>query len=77
MNKVREERLKRGWSQTVLSTKTLIAQSDLSNIETGKRIPCAGWRLRIAKAFKVPAEMLFGGDDHGGKPPQKTSVGNS
>jgi transcriptional regulator with XRE-family HTH domain len=67
MNRVREERLKRGWSQTVLSSKTLIAQSDLSLIENGRRFVCAGWRVKLAKAFKVPVETLFGNDDADGE----------
>ena len=59
MNKLREERLKRGMSQTKLCMATGIAQSDLSAIENGRKVPHAGWRLRIARALKVDAETLF------------------
>ena len=57
---LREERLKQGLSQTLLSAKTLIAASDLSAIETGRKVPHRGWRKRIAKALKVSEETLFG-----------------
>jgi transcriptional regulator with XRE-family HTH domain len=56
---LREERKRRGWSQTRLSALTNIAQSDLSAIENGRRVPGAGWRRRLAEAFGLPEADLF------------------
>jgi transcriptional regulator with XRE-family HTH domain len=62
MNKLlKEERLKRGWSQVALSIKTGgISPSDLSAIENGKKIPYPGWRRRIARALNMDEKTLFG-----------------
>jgi transcriptional regulator with XRE-family HTH domain len=69
-NRVRSTRIKRGLSQTRLSALTLIAQSDISAIERGRRAPGAGWRQRLADALEVSERELFptgarprGGDD--------------
>lgn len=61
MNTLKEERRKRGWSQVMLSMKTGgIAPSDLSAIENGKRVAYPGWKKRIARAFRMDADELFG-----------------
>jgi len=60
-NAVRQERLKRGWSQVYLSRMTDgIAPADISAIEHGKRLVHPGWQKRIAKAFGMTVEELFG-----------------
>lgn len=59
--RVREERLRRGWSQNHLAALTRIGQADISAIENGRRYPGAGWRRRLAQVFGVPEEELFGG----------------
>jgi transcriptional regulator with XRE-family HTH domain len=66
MNRLREEREKLGLSQTKLCMLTGIAQSDLSALECGRKLPHAGWRVRIARALKVDAETLFGSNDSQG-----------
>jgi transcriptional regulator with XRE-family HTH domain len=58
-NPLREERLRRGWTQVKVCTLTGIAPSDLSLIERGLRPAFPGWRRRIAEAFGVPPEQLF------------------
>jgi transcriptional regulator with XRE-family HTH domain len=63
MNTLRAERLKRGWSQTKLSMLTGIAQSDLSAVENGRKLPHAGWRARLARALELPIDALFGKQD--------------
>lgn len=57
--RMREERLKRGWSLTRLSGKTGIAAGDLSAVERGLRVAFPGWRRRIARAFRMSARDLF------------------
>ena len=60
-NTVRQERLRRGWSQVYLSILTGgISPSDLSAIERGKKIVHPGSRKRISKALGVSPEDLFG-----------------
>lgn len=57
---IRKERIRRRWTQTHLSALTGIAQSDLSAIENGRRVPGAGWRRRLGEVFALPEEKLFG-----------------
>jgi putative transcriptional regulator len=59
-NRVRELRSERGWSQTVLTIKTRLTQSILSRIENGKLEPHPGWKRRIARAFGLSVESVFG-----------------
>ncbi|NPV80169.1 MAG: helix-turn-helix transcriptional regulator [Firmicutes bacterium] len=59
MLRLREERLKRGWSLTQLTMRTAIDTAALSKIERG-RWPCGpAWRRRIAEAFGMAEEELF------------------
>ena len=57
--KLREERIRRGWSLTELTRRTGIATSDLSQIERGLRFAHPGWRRRIARALELPESQLF------------------
>lgn len=62
MIRLREERLRRGLSQTKLSIMTGIASTDISAIENGWKKPFPGWKKRIAGALEVEdseAEWLF------------------
>ena len=62
MTKLREMRKEKGWSLTLLTAKTLIGASDLSQIELGHRTCFPGWRKRLAKAFKCSEQEIFGND---------------
>jgi len=57
--RLREERVRRGWSQSRVAALTKISQADLSCIERGLRYPSPGWRLRLSLAFDLPEEILF------------------
>ena len=59
---MKEERLRRGWSQTRVSQLTGIASADVSAIERGVRPAFPGWRRRLAEAFEVSEDRLFGPD---------------
>jgi ribosome-binding protein aMBF1 (putative translation factor) len=62
MLRLREERQRRGLSQTKLSGMTGIASTDISAIENGWKKPFPGWKKRIARALGVhgtEAERLF------------------
>lgn len=57
--RLREERLRRGWTLTYVTQITGISSSDLSQIELGKRYAFRGWRERLARAYGLPPEDLF------------------
>jgi len=59
MLRLREERLKRGWSLARVCQLTGIAESNISAIERGLIPAYAGWQRRIAQAFDMPASKLF------------------
>ena len=57
--KLRSERERRGWSLTRVTALTGIATNDLSMLERGLRPAFPGWRRRLARAFRLPASVLF------------------
>jgi transcriptional regulator with XRE-family HTH domain len=57
--KVRAERLRRRWSQTVLGARAGMSASDISRIETGRLLPYPRQISRLARALKLdPAQVL-------------------
>jgi transcriptional regulator with XRE-family HTH domain len=58
-NRLREERLRRGWSLTRVTVATGIAAGDLSLLERGLRPAFPGWRRRLAAAFEMSEAELF------------------
>jgi len=58
--RLREERIRRGWSQTQVSMLTGISSPDLSAIERGVRPAFPAWRRRLALAFDMSEKELFG-----------------
>ena len=66
MNRLKETRSTRGFSQLTLAKLTNIAPTDISRIENGWLYPYPGWRKRLAKALFVTEQELFpteGGSD--------------
>jgi putative molybdopterin biosynthesis protein len=64
-NRVRNARLERGLSMTELCKRVEISRQALSAIESNHYQPNVVVALRIAEAFGVPVEALFGQDDTG------------
>jgi putative molybdopterin biosynthesis protein len=64
-NRVRNARLERGLSVTELCKRAEISRQALSSIESDRYQPNVMVALRIAEAFGVPVETLFGQDDTG------------
>ena len=62
MTKLRELRKQKGWSLTRLTAMTLIAPSDICQVELGQRTCFPSWRKRLARAFQVTEKELFGDD---------------
>ena len=59
MLRVRSERLRRGWSQTVLAYHARLSASDVSRIENGMQRPYPKQATALAKALEIPvAELL-------------------
>lgn len=50
----------KGWTQYKLSRESDLAQSMLTNIETGKRTPHARSLIKLANALGVSSDYLLG-----------------
>lgn len=59
MNKLKEIRNEKGFSQLRLAMLTGIAPGDISRIENGWIRPYTGWRKRLARALGTPETQLF------------------
>lgn len=57
---LKEERLKRQWSQSVLADKLHITRNALSNFENGKREPKGDLLKALAEIFGVSMDYLVG-----------------
>jgi transcriptional regulator with XRE-family HTH domain len=58
-SRIREERIKRGWSQHALGMRCGLPVPTISGIERGRVYAWPGWRRRLAMAFKLPEAELF------------------
>ena len=58
-NRVREERLRRGWSQDVLAARAGLSRAGVSAVETSRLVPSAAAALALAAAFGCRVEDLF------------------
>jgi XRE family transcriptional regulator, regulator of sulfur utilization len=65
--RIRTERQRRGWSQTVLGARAGMATSEVSRIETGRLRPYPNQLRRLAKALDVPADELLKPSSDGGE----------
>lgn len=59
-NKVQEYRWKRGWSQEQLARKSGVPRSTIHAVENGIRVPSVHIALKLAAAFSVSVNDLFG-----------------
>lgn len=60
MNRLKELRLERGYSQIAMQMKTGIDQSDYSKLETGKRTFTLEQCIKIACALNTSMDYLVG-----------------
>jgi ribosome-binding protein aMBF1 (putative translation factor) len=56
--RMKDERLKRGWSQVVLAFHTNIGVADISRIESGRMVPYPAQAERLAKVLGIQPEEL-------------------
>ncbi len=61
--RVKEFRLKKGWSQEELAEKIGIKRQAVYDIESGRYLPNTGIALRLARVFGCPVETLFVEDE--------------
>lgn len=59
---IRTEREKRGWSQLYLADLIGVTQGYIGHLERGYKIPNAGMIVRLADAFNISIDRLFGRD---------------
>jgi len=60
VTKLRSERVRRGWSLLEVARRTGITPGDVSMVERGLRPAFPGWRRRLARAFQMSEQALFG-----------------
>lgn len=58
-NRVKEERLRRGWSQEELARRSGLSRTGISAIEAGRLVPSAVAALALAAAFARRVEDVF------------------
>lgn len=68
-NLVREQRLRRGWSQDELARRSGLSRPGISAIENGRLVPSAAAALALAAAFGGRVEDLFRLPRPVGEPP--------
>ena len=61
--RLKEIRIEKGLSQTVLSAKTGISQAAIAKWETGDRTPSMDCLIILAKFFQVSIDYLVGIED--------------
>lgn len=59
MSRLREERLRRGWSQTKVTMQTGISTTDVGLLERGLRPAYPAWRRKLSALYGIPEEELF------------------
>lgn len=70
MNRIREFRLKAGWSQVELARQARVASTNLSAIECGRLAPWPKVRKALAKVLKVSEAELFPNNQRKSQEPQ-------
>jgi len=59
LNKLRELRAERGWSQADMAEKLNVSRQTVNAIETGRYDPSLPLAFDIAKLFKLRIEEIF------------------
>lgn len=62
-SRLRTLREEKGMTQTDLANRAGVSRTNISNWETGQRIPCIKVVETIAKEFCVPMDYLYGSSD--------------
>ena len=59
INRLRELRAERGWSQAFLAERLEVSRQSVNAIETGKYDPSLPLAFRIARLFGLAIEQIF------------------
>ncbi len=59
LNRLRELRAEKGWSQAYLAEKLEVSRQSVNAIETGKYDPSLPLAFRLARLFALPIEVIF------------------
>ena len=59
VNRVREMRQQRSWSQEQLAALTGVSRQSINSIERNRHVPSLELALRIARLFDEPLESIF------------------
>jgi putative transcriptional regulator len=58
-NRIREFRLRHGWSQQELGQVVGVSRQSINSIERGRYVPSLPLALRFARLFGCPTDELF------------------
>lgn len=61
---IRKVRIERGWTQAEVCRRTGLDQATISKLERGIYPSYPGWRRRLSRLFKMPADLLFAPAEH-------------
>lgn len=70
MNRLRELRAARRWSQADLADRLDVSRQTVNAIETGRYDPSLPLAFKLAQLFDEPIESLFFPEDEGLGPPE-------
>lgn len=59
MTRLEQERHRRGWTQMTLAHKARLTQGNISEMETGRRVPGPKPLARLAKVLGISADELL------------------
>jgi putative transcriptional regulator len=59
VNRIREERTRRGWTQAELAERVGVSRKTVNTVENGVFIPSTVLALRLAQALQTRVETLF------------------
>lgn len=59
MNRIKEFRLHRGWTQEGLANKVGVSRQSINSIERGRYVPSLMLALTFARVFDCPVDQLF------------------
>ncbi len=59
LNRLKDLRAERGWSQAFLAEKLEVSRQSVNAIETGRYDPSLPLAFKIAKLFELPIETIF------------------